>query len=183
MYGSEEVAGKGEVGICEAGVCEAEAGLESLGAGRGSAGARWGSAGTVLFGVLVEGACDPVENVLAERSFPRTLKGLGACEGAPDVLWDGSGVGTRTGNPPLWYLFLRRRRAEYLAINVAPPNTTIAGSKRMMNCMRPDIIPEEPELERADVEEEDGLLELLAFALIAEDASCKSPGISTASIP
>ena len=164
MYGSEDVAGEGEAGICEAGVCEAEAGLESLGAGRGSV-------GTVLFGVLVEGACDPVENVLAEGSFPRTLKGLGACEGAPDVLWDGSGVGTRTGNPPLWYLFLRRRRAEYLVINVAPPNMTIAGSKRMMNCMRPDIIPEEPELERADVEEGDGLLELLEFALTVEEAS------------
>ena len=53
----------------------------------------------------------------------------------------------------------------------------------MMNCMRPDIIPEEPELERADVEEGDGLLELLAFALTVADASCKSPGISTASIP
>lgn len=171
MYGSEDVAGAGEVGICEA-----EAGCGSLGA-------RRGSTGTVLFSVLVEGACDPVENVLAEVSFPFTLKGLGACEGAPDLLCDGSGVGTRTGNPPLWYLFLRRRRAEYLVINVAPPKTTIAGSKRMMNCMRPDIIPEEPELERADVEEGDGLLELLAFALTAEDAFCKSPGISTASIP
>ena len=159
MYGSEDVAGEGEAGICEA-----EAGLESLGA-------RRGSTGTVPCGVLVEGACDPVENVLAEGSFPRTLKGLGACEGAPDVLWDGSGVGTRTGNPPLWYLFLRRRRAEYLVINVAPPNMTIAGSKRMMNCMRPDIIPEEPELERADVEEGDGLLELLEFALTVEEAS------------
>lgn len=159
MYGSEDVAGEGEAGICEA-----VAGWESLGA-------RRGSAGTVLFGVLVEGACDPVENVLAEGSFPRTLKGLGVCEGAPDVLWDGSGVGTRTGNPPLWYLFLRRRRAEYLVINVAPPNMTIAGSKRMMNCMRSDIIPEEPELERADVEEGDGLLELLEFALTVEEAS------------
>ncbi len=158
MYGSEDVAGEGAAGICEA-----EAGCGSLGA-------RRGPAGTVLFGVLVEGACDPVENVLAEGSFPRTLKGLGACEGAPDVLWDGSGVGTRTGNPPLWYLFLRRRRAEYLVINVAPPNMTIAGSKRMMNCMRPDI-PEEPELERADVEEGDGLLELLEFALTVEEAS------------
>ena len=171
MYGSEELAGGGEVGICEA-----EAGLESLGAGRGSV-------GTVPWGVLVEEACDPVENALVEASFPLALKGLGVCEEAPGMLWDGSGVGTRTGNPPLWYLFLRRRRAEYLVINVAPPNTTIAGSKRMMNCMRPDIIPEEPELERADVEEEDGLLELLALALTEEDASCKSPGMSTASIP
>lgn len=171
MYGSEDVAGVGEAGICEA-----EAGLESLGA-------RRGSAGTVLFGVLVEGACDPVENALVEASFPLALKGLGAREEAPGMLWDGSGVGTRTGNPPLWYLFLRRRRAEYLVINVAPPNTTIAGSKRMKNCMRPDIIPEEPELERADVEEGEGLLELLEFALTVEDASCKSPGISTASIP
>ena len=176
MYGAEDLAGGGEAGICEAGVCEAEAGLESLGAGRGSA-------GTVPRGVLVEEACDPVENVLVEASFPLTLKGLGVCEEAPGVLWEGSGVGTRTGNPLLWYLFLRRRRAEYLVINVAPPNTTIAGSKRMMNCMRPDIIPEEPELERADVEEEDGLLELLALALTEEDASCKSPGMSTASIP
>ena len=176
MYGSEDGAREGEGGICEVGVCEAEAGLESLGAGRGSA-------GTVPRGVLVEGACDPVENALVEASFPLTLKGLGVCEEVPGMLWEGSGVGTRTGNPPLCCLYLRRRRAEYLAINVAPPNTTIAGSKRMMNCMRPDIIPEEPELERADVEEEDGLLELLAFALIAEDASCKSPGISTASIP
>lgn len=159
MYGSEDGAGVGEAGICEA-----EAGCGSLGA-------RRGSAGTVLFGVLVEGVCDPVEDVLAEGSFPRTLKGLGACEGAPDVLWDGSGVGTRTGNPPLWYLFLRRRRAEYLVINVAPPNMTIAGSKRMMNCMRPDIIPEEPAPERADVEEGDGLLELLEFALTVEEAS------------
>ena len=171
MYGSEELAGGGEVGICEA-----EAGLESRGAGRGSV-------GTVPWGVLVEEACDPVENALVEASFPLALKGLGVCEEAPGMLWDGSGVGTRTGNPPLWYLFLRRRRAEYLVINVAPPNTTIAGSKRMMNCMRPDIIPEEPELERADVEEEDGLLELLALALTEEDASCKSPGMSTASIP
>ena len=159
MYGSEDVAGKGAAGICEA-----EAGLESLGV-------RRGSEDTVLFGVLVEGAGDPVEIALAEVSFPLTLKGLGACEGAPDLLWDGSGVGTRTGNPPLWYLFLRRRRAEYLVINVAPPNMTIAGSKRMMNCMRPDIIPEEPELERADVEEGDGLLELLEFALTVEEAS------------
>jgi hypothetical protein len=171
LYGSEEVAGGGGVGVCEA-----EAGLESLGAGRGSA-------GTVPRGVLVEEACDPVENALVEASFPLTLKGLGVCEEVPGMLWEGSGVGTRTGNPPLCCLYLRRRRAEYLAINVAPPNTTIAGSKRMMNCMRPDIIPEEPELERADVEEEDGLLELLAFALTVEDASCKSPGISTASIP
>ena len=171
MYGSEDVAGEGEAGICEA-----EAGLESLGAGRGSV-------GTAPCGVLVEGTGDPVEIVLAEGPFPRTLKGLGACEGAPGVLWEGSGVGTRTGNPPLWYLFLRRRRAEYLVINVAPPNTTIAGSKRMRNCMRPDIIPEEPALERADVEEGGGLLELLAFALTVADASCKSPGISTASIP
>lgn len=171
MYGSEDVAGGGEAGICEA-----EAGLESLGAGRGSV-------GTVPCDVLVEEACDPVENTLVEASFPLALKGLGVCEEAPGVLWEGSGVGTRTGNPPLWYLFLRRRRAEYLVINVAPPNTTIAGSKRMMNCMRPDIIPEEPELERADVEEEDGLLELLALALTEEDASCKSPGMSTASIP
>lgn len=171
MYGSEEVAGGGGVGVCEA-----EAGLESLGA-------RRGSENTVLFGVLVEGAGDPVEIALAEVSVPLTLKGLGVWEGAPGLLWDGSGVGTRTGNPPLWYLFLRRRRAEYLAINVAPPITTIAGSKRMMNCMRPDIIAEEPELERADVEEGDGLLELLAFALTVEDASCRSPGISTASIP
>ena len=171
MYGSEDGAGEGEVGVCEA-----EAGCGSLGA-------RWGSAGTVLFGVLVEGACDAVENVLAEGPFPRTLKGLGFCEEAPGILWDGSGVGTRTGNPPLWYLFLRRRRAEYLVINVAPPNMTIAGSKRMMNCMRPDIIPEEPELERADVEEGDGLLELLEFALTVEEASFRFPGISTASIP
>ena len=171
MYGSEEVAGGGAAGICEA-----EAGCGSLGA-------RRGSTGTVLFGVLVEGACDPVENVLAEGSFPRTLKGLGACEGAPDVLWDGSGVGTRTGNPPLWYLFLRRRRAEYLVINVAPPKTTIAGSKRMINCPRPDIIPGVLEPERADFEEGEGLLELLAFALTVEEASCKFPGISTASIP
>ena len=176
MYGAEDLAGGGEAGICEAGVCEAEAGLESLGAGRGSA-------GTVPCDVLVEGTGDPVEIVLAEGPFPRTLKGLGVCEEAPGMLWDGSGVGTRTGNPPLWYLFLRRRRAEYLVINVAPPNTTIAGSKRMRNCMRPDIIPEEPALERADVEEGDGLLELLAFALTVADASCKSPGISTASIP
>lgn len=159
MYGSEDGAGEGEAGICEA-----VAGWESLGA-------RRGSVGTVLFGVLVEGACDAVENVLAEGPFPRTLKGLGFCEEAPGMLWDGSGVGTRTGNPPLWYLFLRRRRAEYLVINVAPPNMTIAGSKRMMNCMRPDIIPEEPELERADVEEGDGLLELLEFALTVEEAS------------
>ena len=159
MYGSEDVAGGGAAGICEA-----EAGCGSLGA-------RWGSAGTVLFGVLVEGACDPVENALAEGSFPRTLKGLGACEGAPDVLWDGSGVGTRTGNPPLWYLFLRRRRAEYLVINVAPPKTTIAGSRRMINCPRPDIIPGVLEPERADFEEGEGLLELLAFALTVEEAS------------
>ena len=171
MYGSEEVAGGGEVGVCEA-----EAGCGSLGA-------RWGSVGTVLFGVLVEGACDPVENVLAEGSFPRTLKGLGACEGAPDVLWDGSGVGTRTGNPPLWYLFLRRRRAEYLVINVAPPNMTIAGSKRMNNCPRPDVIPGVLEPEDADFEEGEGLLELLAFALTVEEASFRFPGISTASIP
>ena len=159
MYGSEDVAGKGAAGICEA-----EAGCGSLGA-------RRGSAGTVLFGVLVEGACDAVENVLAEGPFPRTLKGLGACEGAPDVLWDGSGVGTRTGNPPLWYLFLRRRRAAYLVINVAPPKTTIAGSKRMNNCPRPDFIPGVLEPERADFEEGDGLLELLAFALTVEEAS------------
>ena len=159
MYGSEELAGGGEVGICEA-----EAGLESLGAGRGSV-------GTVPCGVLVEELRDPVENALVEASFPLALKGLGVCEEAPGMLWDGSGVGTRTGNPPLWYLFLRRRRAEYLVINVAPPNMTIAGSKRMMNCMRPDIIPEEPELERADVEEGDGLLELLEFALTVEEAS------------
>lgn len=159
MYGSEDVAGEGEAGICEA-----EAGLESLGA-------RRGSAGTVPCGVLVEGAGDPVENALAEVSFPLTLKGLGVWEGAPGLLWDGSGVGTRTGNPPIWCLFLRRRRAEYLVINVAPPKTTIAGSKRMMNCMRPDIIPEEPELERADIEEGDGLLELLEFALTVEEAS------------
>ena len=125
----------------------------------------------MLFGVLAEGACDPVENVLAEVSFWLTLKGLGVWEEAPGSLWDGSGVGIRTGNPPLWYLFLRRRRAEYLVINVAPTNTTIAGSKRMMNCMRPDIIPEEPELERADIEEGDGLLELLEFALTVEEAS------------
>ena len=171
MYGSEDGAGEGEAGICEA-----VAGWESLGA-------RRGSVGTVPRGVLVEGADDPVERALAEVSFPLTLKGLGVWEEAPDVLWDGSGVGTRTGNPPLWYLFLRRRRAEYLVINVAPPNTMIAGSKRMMNCMRPDIIPEEPELERADVEEGDGLLELLAFALTVEETPCKSPGISTASIP
>lgn len=159
MYGSEDGAGEGEVGVCEA-----EAGLESLGV-------RRGSAGTVPCGVLVEGVGDPVDRALAEVSFPLTLKGLGAWEGAPGSLWDGSGVGTRTGNPPLWYLFLRRRRAEYLVINIAPPKTTIAGSKRMMNCMRPDIIPEEPELERADVEEGDGLLELLEFALTVEEAS------------
>ena len=159
MYGSEDVAGEGEAGICEA-----AAGLESLGA-------RRGSAGTAPCGVLVEEACDPVENALVEASFPLALKGLGVCEEAPGMLWDGSGVGTRTGNPPLWYLFLRRRRAEYLVINVAPANTMIAGSKRMMNCMRPDIIPEEPELERADVEEGDGLLELLEFALTVEEAS------------
>ena len=159
MYGSEEVAGGGAAGICEA-----EAGCGSLGA-------RWGSAGTVPCDVLVEGAGDLVENALAEVSVLLTLKGLGVWEGAPGSLWDGSGVGTRTGNPPLWYLFLRRRRAEYLVINVAPPNMTIAGSKRMMNCMRPDIIPEEPELERADVEEGDGLLELLEFALTVEEAS------------
>ena len=159
MYGSEDGAGEGEVGGCEA-----EAGLESLGV-------RRGSAGTVPCGVLVEGVGDPVDRALAEVSFPLTLKGLGAWEGAPGSLWDGSGVGTRTGNPPLWYLFLRRRRAEYLVINIAPPKTTIAGSKRMMNCMRPDIIPEEPELERADVEEGDGLLELLEFALTVEEAS------------
>ena len=89
MYGSEDGAGEGEAGICEA-----EAGLESLGA-------RRGSTGTVLFGVLVEGACDPVENPLVEASFPLTLKGLGVCEEAPGVLWEGSGVGTRNGNPPL----------------------------------------------------------------------------------
>ena len=171
MYGSEDVAGEGAAGICEA-----EAGCGSLGA-------RRGSAGTVPRGVLVEGVGDPVERALAEVSFPLTLKGLGAWEGAPGLLWDGSGVGTRTGNPPLWYLFLRRRRAEYLVINIAPPKTTIAGSKRMINCPRPDVIPEEPELERADVEEGDGLLELLAFALTVEEAFCKSPGISTASIP
>lgn len=171
MYGSEEVAGEGEVGVCEA-----EAGCGSLGAGRGSV-------GTVPCGMLVEEACDSVENPLVEASFPRTLKGLGVCEEAPGVLWEGSGVGTRTGNPPLWYLFLRRRRAEYLVINVAPPNTTIAGSKRMINCPRPDVIPEEPELERVDVEEGDGLLELLEFALTVEEASFRFPGISTASIP
>jgi len=171
LYGSEDVAGGGEAGICEA-----EAGLESLGAGRGSV-------GTVPWGVLVEEACDPVENALVEASFPLALKGLGVCEEAPGMLWDGSGVGTRTGNPPLWYLFLRRRRAEYLVINVAPPKTTIAGSKRMNNCPRPDVIPGVLELERADVEEGDGLLELLAFALTVEETPCKSPGISTASIP
>ena len=97
MYGSEDVAGEGEAGICEA-----EAGLESLGA-------RRGSAGTVPYGVLVEGGGDPVENALAEVSFPLTLKGLGVWEGAPGSLREESGVGTRTGNPPLWYLFLRRR--------------------------------------------------------------------------
>ena len=139
--------------------------------------------GTVPRGVLVEGACDAVENVLAEGPFPRTLKGLGACEGVPGSLWDGSGVGTRTGNPPLWYLFLRRRRAEYLVINIAPPTTTIAGSIRMNNCPRPDVIPGVLEPERADFEEGDGLLELLAFALTVEEASCRFPGISTASIP
>lgn len=171
MYGSEELAGGGEVGVCEA-----EAGCGSLGAGRGSV-------GTVPCGVLVEEACDPVENPLVEASFPLALKGLGVCEEAPGVLWEGSGVGTRTGNPPLWYLFLRRRRAEYLVIKVAPPKTTIAGSKRMRNCTRPDIIPEEPELERADVEEGEGLLELLEFALTVEEASFRFPGISTASIP
>lgn len=171
MYGSEDVAGEGEAGICEA-----VAGWESLGA-------RRGSAGTVPCGVLVEGVGDPVERALAEVSFPLTLKGLGAWEGAPGSLWDGIGVGTRTGNPPLWYLFLRRRRAEYLVINVAPPKTTIAGSKRMINCPRPDVIPEEPASERADFEEGDGLLELLAFALTVEEASCRFPGISTASIP
>ena len=53
----------------------------------------------------------------------------------------------------------------------------------MRNCMRPDIIPEEPALERADFEEGDGLLELLAFALTVAEASCRSLGISTASIP
>lgn len=159
MYGSEDVAGEGEAGICEA-----VAGWESLGA-------RRGSAGTVPCGVLVEGVGDPVERALAEVSFPLTLKGLGAWEGAPGSLWDGIGVGTRTGNPPLWYLFLRRRRAEYLVINVAPPKTTIAGSKRMINCPRPDVIPEEPASERADFEEGDGLLELLAFALTVEEAS------------
>ena len=89
MYGSEEVAGGGGVGVCEA-----EAGLESLGAGRGSA-------GTVPRGVLVEEACDPVENALVEASFPLTLKGLGVCEEVPGMLWEGSGVGTRNGNPPL----------------------------------------------------------------------------------
>ena len=89
MYGSEDVAGEGDVGICEA-----EAGLGSLGA-------RRGSAGTVPWGVLVVGACDPVENPLVEASFPLTLKGLGVCEEAPGVLWEGSGVGTRNGNPPL----------------------------------------------------------------------------------
>ena len=171
MYGSEDVAGEGEAGICEA-----EAGLESLGA-------RRGSAGTVPCGVLVEGAGDPVENALAEVSFPLTLKGLGVWEEAPCLLWDGSGVGTRTGNPPLWYLFLRRRRAEYLVINVAPPKTTIAGSKRMINCPRPDVTPGVLEPEDADFEEGEGLLELLAFALTVEEASCKFPGISTASIP
>ena len=171
MYGSEDVAGVGEVGVCEA-----EAGCGSLGA-------RRGSVGTVLFGVLVEGACDPVENALAEVSFPLTLKGLGAWEGAPGSLREESGVGTRTGNPPLWYLFLRRRRAEYLVINVAPTNTTIAGSKRMMNCPRPDVIPGVLEPEDADFEEGEGLLELLAFALTVEEASFRFPGISTASIP
>ena len=171
MYGSEDVAGVGEAGICEA-----EAGLESLGAKRGSAGA-------VPCGVLVEGAGDPVEIVLAEVSFPLTLKGLGVWEGAPGSLWDGSGVGIRTGNPPLWYLFLRRRRAEYLVINVAPPKTTIAGSKRMINCPRPDVIPGVLEPEDADFEEGEGLLELLAFALTVEEASFRFPGISTASIP
>jgi hypothetical protein len=171
LYGSEDVAGVGEAGICEA-----EAGLESLGA-------RRGSAGTVPCGVLVEGAGDPVENALAEVSFPLTLKGLGAWEGAPGSLREESGVGTRTGNPPLWYLFLRRRRAEYLVINVAPTNTTIAGSKRMMNCPRPDVIPGVLEPEDADFEEGEGLLELLAFALTVEEASFRFPGISTASIP
>ena len=53
------------------------------------------------WGVLVVGACDPVENPLVEASFPLTLKGLGVCEEAPGVLWEGSGVGTRNGNPPL----------------------------------------------------------------------------------
>ena len=171
MYGSEDVAGEGEAGICEA-----EAGLESLGA-------RRGSAGTVPCGVLVEGAGDPVENALAEVSFSLTLKGLGVWEGAPGSLWDGSGVGIRTGNPPLWYLFLRRRRAEYLVINVAPPNMMIAGSKRMKNCVRPDVIPGVLEPEDADFEEGEGLLELLAFALTVEEASFRFPGISTASIP
>lgn len=89
MYGSEDGAGEGEAGICEA-----VAGWESLGA-------RRGSVGTVPRGVLVEGADDPVERALAEVSFPLTLKGLGAWEGVPGSLWDGSGVGTRTGNPPL----------------------------------------------------------------------------------
>ena len=171
MYGSEDVAGEGTAGICEA-----EAGCGSLGA-------RRGSAGTVPRGVLVEGVGDPVERALAEGSFPLTLKGLGVWEGGPGSLWDGSGVGTRTGNPPLWYLFLRRRRAEYLVINIAPPKTTIAGSKRMNNCLRPDVIPGVLEPERADFEEGDGLLELLAFALTVEEASCRFPGISTASIP
>lgn len=171
MYGSEDGAGEGEAGICEA-----EAGLESLGA-------RWGSVGTVPCGVLVEGVGDPVENALAEVSFPLTLKGLGVWEGAPGSLREESGVGTRTGNPPLWYLFLRRRRAEYLVINVAPPNMTIAGSKRMINCPRPDVIPGVLEPEDADFEEGEGLLELLAFALTVEEASCRFPGISTASIP
>lgn len=171
MYGSEDGAGVGEAGICEA-----EAGCGSLGA-------RRGSAGTVPRGVLVEGAGDPDENALAEVSFPLTLKGLGAWEGAPGSLWDGSGVGTRTGNPPLWYLFLRRRRAEYLVINVAPTNMTIAGSKRMNNCPRPDVIPGVLEPEDADFEEGEGLLELLAFALTVEEASFRFPGISTASIP
>ena len=51
--------------------------------------------------VLVEGAGDLVENALAEVSVLLTLKGLGVCEEAPGVLWEGSGVGTRNGNPPL----------------------------------------------------------------------------------
>ena len=60
---------------------------------------------------------------------------------------------------------------------------TIAGSKRMKNCVRPDVIPGVLEPEDADFEEGEGLLELLAFALTVEEASCKFPGISTASIP
>ena len=53
----------------------------------------------------------------------------------------------------------------------------------MKNCVRPDVIPGVLEPEDADFEEGEGLLELLAFALTVEEASCKFPGISMASIP